>query len=243
MVRKELSFHTVFFQRRKNYCYSPLLSLRSMPLFFQKQNDRSNFAWQNYFVGACLTLQAENIKYINPMFRIAAYYPFYNTFNGMQQFPKQTILYAFDVFTGPAFKTNIKEYIRFTLTPGIHYMYQLSDEYHLNYIGGGISAGIELPVARHWSILNNGTITLDYANSGTNKDIQNFDISYQYQASDTAKKAITEGLIFIKSEKNFLLLPKFKNLKQQFRKQIRFQILQTSINKLMCIKKTTCFYD
>lgn len=154
-----------------------------MPLFFQKQNDRSNFVWQNYFVGACLTLQAENIKYINPMFRIAAYYPFYNTFNGMQQFPKQTILYALDVFTGSAFKTNIKEYIRFTLTPGIHYMYQLSDEYHLNYLGGGISAGIELPVARHWSILNNGTITLDYANSGTNKDIQNFDISYQYQAS------------------------------------------------------------
>ena len=182
MVRKELSFHTVFFQRRKNYCYSPLLSLRSMPLFFQKQNDRSNFVWQNYFVGACLTLQAENIRYINPMFRIAAYYPFYNTFNGMQQFPKQTILYAFDVFTGPAFKTNIKD-IRFTLTPEIHYMYQLSDEYHLNYLGGGISAGIEHPVARHWSILNNGKITFDYANSGTNKDIQNFDISYQYQAS------------------------------------------------------------
>lgn len=177
MVRKELSFHTVFFQRRKNYCYSPLLSLRSIPLFFQKQNDRSNFVWQNYFVEVCLTLQVENIKYINPMFRIAAYYPFYNTFNGMQQFPKQTILYAFDVFTEPAFKTNIKD-IRFTLTPGIHYMYQLSDEYHLNYLGGGISAGIELPVARHWSILNNGTITLDYANSGTNKDIQNFDISY-----------------------------------------------------------------
>ena len=183
MVRKELSFHTVFFQRRKNYCYSPLLSLRSMPLFFQRQNDRSNFVWQNNFVGVCLTLQAENIKYINPMFRIAAYSPFYNTFNRMQQFPKQTILYAFDVFTEPAFKTNIKEYIRFTLTSGIHYMYQLSDEYHLNYPGGGISAGIELPVARHWSILNNGTITLDYANSGTNKDIQNFDISYQFQAS------------------------------------------------------------
>ena len=92
-----------------------------MPLFFPKQNDRSNFVWQNYFVGVCLTLQAENIRYINPMFRIAAYYPFYNTFNGMQQFPKQTILYAFDVFTGSAFKTNIKD-IRFTLTPGIHYM-------------------------------------------------------------------------------------------------------------------------
>ncbi|MCI6315785.1 MAG: hypothetical protein MR877_01305 [Spirochaetia bacterium] len=180
-----------------------------MPLFFPKQNDRSNFVWQNYFVGVCLTLQAENIRYINPMFRIAAYYPFYNTFNGMQQFPKQTILYAFDVFTGSAFKTNIKD-IRFTLTPGIHYMYQLSDEYHLNYPGRGISAGIELPVARHWSILNNGTITLDYANSGTNKDIQNFDISYQYQASDTAKKAITEGLIFIKSEKTSCFFPNLR---------------------------------
>ena len=181
-----------------------------MPLFFQKQNDRSNFVWQNYFVGASLTLRAENIKYISPMFRIAAYYPFYNTFNGMQQFPKQTILYAFDGFTGPAFKTNIKEYIRFTLTSGIHYMYQLSDEYHLNYLGGGTSAGIELPVTRHWSILNNGTITLDYANSGTNKDIQNFDISYQYQASDTAKKAITEELIFIKSEKTSCFFPNLR---------------------------------
>lgn len=160
-------------------------------------------------------------------------------------FQKQTILYAFDVFTGPAFKTNIKD-IRFTLTPGIHYMYQLSDEYHLNYPGGGISAGIKLPVARHWSILNNGTITLDYANSGTNKDIQNFDISYQYQASigvRYSKKGYNRRAYIHKIRKNFLLLPKFKNLKQQFRKQIKLQILQTSINKLMCIKKTTCFYD
>ena len=86
-------------------------------------------------------------------------------------------------------------------------MYQISDEYHLNYPGGGTSADIELPVALYWSILNNGTITLNYANSGTNKDIQNFDISYQYQASDTAKKAITEGLIFIKSEKTSCFFP------------------------------------
>ena len=70
-----------------------------------------------------------------------------------------------------------------SLTPGIHYMYQLSDEYHLNYLGAGILTGIELPVARRWTIVNNGTFTLDYANLGSNQRMCPYDYSWSYQIS------------------------------------------------------------
>ena len=149
----------------------------------QEEYKRNNFVWQDHMLGAYFALKSSNMKPCDSMLRIQAYYPFYYTFDGMRQYPTQTILYAFDLFWGPSFHTDMWKYIILDYSFGLHYMYQLSDEYHLNYLGAAFVAGIELPVARRWTIVNNGTFTLDYANFGTNKVVQPFDYSWSYQFS------------------------------------------------------------
>ncbi len=155
----------------------------SMITRLQKQEERSNFVWQDYLVGAYFSVRTENMKPINSMVRVAAYYPFYHTFDGMQQYPKQTVLYAFDLLAAPMIQTSMWDYVRLNFAGGLHYMYQLTDEYHMNYLGLGLLTGVELPIARHWTIMNDGTFTLDYANLGTNQKVQPFDYSWQYQVS------------------------------------------------------------
>lgn len=149
----------------------------------QDKHQRNDFVWQDYLIGAYFDMTSVNMKPFNSMIRVSAYYPFYHTFNGMEQFSKQTILYAFDVFAGPVFEANMWRYIDFKWAGGIHYMYQLSDEWHLNYLGGGLLAGIELPIARRWTIVNDFMFTLDYANLGSNQRMQPYDYSWSYQAS------------------------------------------------------------
>ena len=149
----------------------------------EKQDKRSNFVRQNHLAGLFFSLQTENMKPVNSMIRIAAYYPFFNTFNGMQQYPKQTILYAFDLLAAPMIQADMWKYVRLNFAGGLHYMYQLTDEYHMNYLGGGLLAGVELPLARRWTILTDGTATLDYPNLGTNRLVQPFDFAWQYNVS------------------------------------------------------------
>ena len=149
----------------------------------EKQEKRSNFVRQNHLVGLFFSAQTENMKPVNSMIRIAAYYPFFNTFNGMQQYPKQTILYAFDLLAAPMFQADMWKYVRLNFAGGLHYMYQLTDEYHMNYLGGGLLAGVELPLARRWTILTDGTATLDYPNLGTNRLVQPFNFAWQYNVS------------------------------------------------------------
>ena len=149
----------------------------------EKQEKRSNFVRQNHLVGLFFSAQTENMKPVNSMIRVAAYYPFFNTFNGMQQYPKQTILYAFDLLAAPMFQADMWKYVRLNFAGGLHYMYQLTDEYHMNYLGGGLLAGVELPLARRWTVLTDGTATLDYPNLGTNRLVQPFDFAWQYNVS------------------------------------------------------------
>ncbi|MCR5219017.1 hypothetical protein [Treponema sp.] len=146
----------------------------------EEMSGRSNFVWQDYMIGAYFAVQSVNMKPCNSMIKISAYYPFSHEFNDVEQIAKQTILYAFDLFAGPIFETNMWEYVRLKYGIGLHYMYQLSDEYHLHYLGLGLLTGTELPVAHRWTILVNAGFDLDYPNLGTNKNIQPFDYSWQY---------------------------------------------------------------
>lgn len=148
-----------------------------------KQEGRSNFVWQDYLIGAHVAMMTENIKPFDLMLRVSAFYPFYHTFNGMQQYPKQTILYAFDLFSGPVIQANMWNYVRINFSAGLHYMYQLTDEYHLHYLGLGLFVGLELPVAWHWTILLDGTAALDYPNLGTNGIMQPYDYAWQYHVN------------------------------------------------------------
>lgn len=147
----------------------------------QTVSGRSNFVWQNDFIGAFFQIQTRNMKPLNSVIRTSVFYPFYNTFNDVKQFPKQTVLYAFDLFAGPILETDMWKYVRLKFGLGLHYMYQLSDEYHLHYLGGGALAGLELPVESRWSVLLDGTFSFDYPNFGTNSLVQPYDYSWQYQ--------------------------------------------------------------
>ena len=62
-------------------------------------------------------------------------------------------------------------------------MYQLTDEYHMNYLGGALLAGLELPLAKRWTILTDGTVMIDYPNLDTNRLVQPFDLARQYNVS------------------------------------------------------------
>ncbi|MBQ5472507.1 MAG: hypothetical protein IIT58_10980 [Treponema sp.] len=144
--------------------------------------ERSNFVWENYMIGAYCTMKTENLKPFDGIVRVSAYYPFKNTFNGMDQPSKQTILYAFDLFAGPTLHFDGWKYIQFNLAAGLHYMYQLTDAFHLNYLGIGAVGTIELPLANHWTILMNATFAVDYPNFGTNRYMQPYNYSWQYHA-------------------------------------------------------------
>lgn len=172
----------------------PVIKNKPFPIFTQgvtyamvtriedmEKYNRSNFVRQDHLIGAFFAMQSVNMRPVNSMLRVSVYYPFLHTFNGMEQFPKQVILYAFDLFAGPMIQTDMWKYVRLNFAGGLHYMYQLSDEYHLNYLGGALVVGTELPIARHWTIVNNGTVTLDYPNLGTNQKVQPFSFAWQYQ--------------------------------------------------------------
>ncbi len=147
------------------------------------QEGRSNFVWEDNMVGAYFGMQTVNIQPADSMVRIAALYPFSHAFNDVEQVAKQTILYAFDLFAGPVFRGDFWKYVRLNFAVGLHYMYQLSDEYHYNYLGLGMVCGFEYPIAQHWTILTDAMFTLDYPNLGSNSVIQPFDYSWQYHAS------------------------------------------------------------
>ena len=149
----------------------------------QFQEDRSNFALESALVGAYFTLRLEKMKPCDSLLRIAAYYPILDTFNKVPQIPKQALLYGFDAFFAPVFEADMWKYIRIEFAPGIHFLYQLSDNWHYMSLGGGAILGTELPLAKHWTILINAMATVDYANLGTNAQMFPFDLSWQYQVS------------------------------------------------------------
>ena len=62
----------------------------------------------------------------------------------------------------------------------MHYMYQLTDEYHMHYLGLGAMLGIEFPISRGWTIVSKNYFAYDNANLGKNKLVQPFYGSYQY---------------------------------------------------------------
>ncbi|MBQ1832252.1 MAG: hypothetical protein II114_00560 [Treponema sp.] len=146
----------------------------------EKQENRSNFVYEDHLLGLFFSIQTENMHPLNSLVKLSVYYPFAHEFNDVPQTAKQVILYAADLFAGPMIQTDMWKYVRISASIGLHYMYQLSDEYHLHYLGAGLLAGLELPLASYWTILANGTFTFDYPNFGSNAKVQPFDFSWQY---------------------------------------------------------------
>ncbi|MCR4741785.1 MAG: hypothetical protein K5866_02785 [Treponema sp.] len=146
----------------------------------ERQEDRSNFVRENFMAGAYFNLQTVDLSFFDFTFGVSAYYPFYQAFNGMKQKPKNMFNYAIDTYTGIVITEEFFKMVKIDLSLGMHYMYQLTDEYHMNYLGLGTQAAFILPITKNWSIVERNIITFDNANLGSNKNIQPFDGSFQY---------------------------------------------------------------
>ena len=167
----------------------------------QTQETRSNFVYQDHLLGLYGDIQTYNMKPFDSIFRLTAYFPFYKTFNGMKQKSKQTLLYAVDFYWGPRLELDMWKYIRFNLSAGPHFMYELTDAYHLIYLGGELLVRTELPLSEGWTLLLDALATMDYANFGSNSQMQIFNVSYQYQFNFGARysKKATNEYSYIKS--------------------------------------------
>ena len=128
-----------------------------------------------------LQTDVSTLQPVDSLLRIAVYYPFKHTFNGMDQKATQPILYAFDVYYGPFFQTDMWKYVYINFSFGPHFLYELSDEYHHIQLGGAVLLGLELPVLKRWTVINNGIFAVDYGNIGSNRAIAPYDFVWQYQ--------------------------------------------------------------
>ncbi len=195
-----------YYQEQRIPTYQELLdSQRHMGVMFnwgaawgnvtriKKQSGRSNFVWNDSLLGLFFEVQSHDMlqpyKYagINFVGRTAVYYPYRYTFNKHPQSPKQTLLYAFDFFTGPQVNFSIMDAVRVNFAPGVHWSYQLSDKWHYWSLGPGVKIDTELPVSSRWTILMGGMFSWDNANLGTNARMQPLDFAWEYQAQFGAR--------------------------------------------------------
>jgi hypothetical protein len=146
-----------------------------------KQTDRSNFVFKDFLPGLYFGVQMANFKPLNPMIRLAAFYPLSSSFNKIPQPPKSPLHFGIDFFGGADFEVFSLKYVRIYLSPGLHLFFLNSDRW--NYLNLGVAGltRVELPLTGNWTILLNGMASLDNGNLGANRRMEPFDIVYQYQ--------------------------------------------------------------
>lgn len=148
---------------------------------FIKQEERSNFVFDYFMLGAWFGISTFNMKPINSTVRISALYPLTFTFNEVPQAKKNMIQFAIDLFAGPEFRSDMWNYVRINFAPGLHFFFQNEDRWNYVSLGAGCLLGIELPLARRWTILLNGLAAIDYPNLGTNRIMEPYTLSWTYQ--------------------------------------------------------------
>ncbi len=147
-----------------------------------KQTGRSNFVFKDFMAGAYFSLETKNMQPVDSMVRFAVYYPLSFKFNGHHQEPKNMLNFAFDLFAAPVFlQMDMWNYLRFNITAGLHFLYQMGDRWNYINLVIGALAGMELPVARRWTMLINGYMSIDYGNFGTNRQLEPYEIISHYQ--------------------------------------------------------------
>jgi hypothetical protein len=145
-----------------------------------KQEHRSNFVFNDMMAGAFFGIKTVDMRPLDYLFRVAAYYPLSFKFNKVPQLPKNVIRYAADVFAGVNFDPGW-DFVRFNISPGIHFLFQNADRWNYIHLGAGLFLGAELPLSTRWTILAGGMASLDYGNLGANRYVEPYDIVYQYQ--------------------------------------------------------------
>ena len=155
-----------------------------------KQTERSNFVFGDFLAGLYFTTRTKNFSSLLPvklpfelLGRVAAYYPLSHTFNNYPQPPVNMLNFGVDVFLAPVVQINFWDYAYLDIAAGPHFLYQKSDRWHYVHLGIGGMLGVQMPLARRWTLLLNGMASLDNANLGSNRKMEDYDIAWQYQTS------------------------------------------------------------
>jgi len=145
------------------------------------QTDRSNFVFRDFLPGLYFGAELRNIKYIVPMARLAAYYPLTSTFNLMPQKPVTPLHFAADMVIGARFEPFNMKYLRINAGPALHMFFLNADRWNYFNLGAAAVLGIEVPLVSRWTLLVDGYASIDNGNLGANRQMEPFDIVWQYQ--------------------------------------------------------------
>jgi len=147
----------------------------------ETMEDRSNFVRETVIAGGYVNFQTVDLyEKFDFIVQLGAYYPLSYAFNGMKQFPKNKLNYAVDGFLGATYTYDKIKWVPIDLSLGMHTMYQLTDEYHMVYLGLGFLGTLRAPISEHFTVVNSYFFSYDNANMGNNKNVQPFKASYQY---------------------------------------------------------------
>jgi len=145
------------------------------------QTERSNFVFRDFLPGLYFGAELRNMPYVIPMARLAAYYPLTSTFNLMPQKPVTPLHFAVDMAIGARFEPFNMKYVRINAGPALHMFFLNADRWNYFNLGAAAVLGIELPLVSRWTLLIDGYASIDNGNLGTNRQMEPFDIVWQYQ--------------------------------------------------------------
>jgi len=146
-----------------------------------KQTGRSNFVFEDFLPGLYFRMDLHTPIIVTPMLRVAALYPISSTFNKFPQKPKLPLHFGVDMNLGVNFKILDFSYFRLNAGPAAHLFFLNSERWNYLNLGAAAFVGMELPVSQRWTLICNGFASLDYGNLGDNRNMEPFDIAYQYQ--------------------------------------------------------------
>jgi len=146
-----------------------------------KQSGRSNFVFKDFMLGLYSRVDMHTEKNITPMARLAVFYPLEATFNKYPQKPKSPLHIGMDMNLGVNFNIFEFPYFRLNAGPAFHMFFLNSDRWNYFELGMAAFTGMELPISERWTLICGLFASLDNGNLGANRNIEPFDIVYQYQ--------------------------------------------------------------
>ena len=168
-----------------------------------EQTERSNFVFRNFLPGIYFTTELQNLPLITPEVRAAFYYPLLSSFNHVP-YANSPLNFAGDLFAGARFEIGWG-FFRINGGPGLHLLFLSSDRWNYFNMGAALAVGIELALSPGWSLLIDGFASIDNGNLGTNKQMEPFNITYQYQTAlgvRYSKKKRNASAIFMGKDKD-----------------------------------------
>lgn len=115
------------------------------------------------------------------MIRTGFFYPLISTFNQFPQEPKTPLHFSLDQMFGVKFNILNFKYFRFNCGPALHLFFLNSDRWNYFELGAAAFVGLEMPLTEGWTVIFNGFASIDNGNLGGNRNMEPFDIAYQYQ--------------------------------------------------------------